>query len=988
MKPPTLRSSSLASERDTAVSNEVLRDLINGVSDLVQSIYPDGRIRFVNDSWLKRLGYTQDEAASMNIFEVIHPDSHEHCMSFMQRLMAGEDVGEVEVIFRTKSGESVHLEGRATVSFENGLPVATRGVFREAISPKRLERSMERLREQRRLFHSVLSMLRANDTKGRADFLDLVTRKAAQALGVSRVSVWLFDDAREHIVCECLHDSGRCLGRTAQTLSRSDHPAYFEAIESKLPVRADDARTHLATHSFSKTYLQPLGIASMLDSPIRLGEQFEGVLCCEHTGEARHWTNDEEEFTLAVAAIVLIFLETERRLAADRRLHELNAQLEELVEARTEDLAASKRRLQFLITSTPAVIYTCETSGDFRTTFISPNVEAQFGYTANDFTSRASFWIERVHPEDAAAALAAMETAVREGSVDCEYRFLNGDGTFRWVRDALVLNRDESGRPLELIGSWLDINARRLAEQSAEAAAADLRRLIETANAPIFGKDRDHNINEWNRCAERLTGYSRHEVIGRRLTAFVEPEHRDRVRRVLDLALQGVETANFEFPMVAKDGRHLLLLLNASTRRDASGAIVGMVGVGQDITEHREAERRSLRAQRLESIGTLAGGVAHDINNALSPILLATGLFRTRHPDSKDLIDVMESSARRGASMVQQLLTFAKGVDGQRVAVRTKPLFKELEQIVSSTFPKDIDARFACADDIPEVSGDSTQLHQVLLNLCVNARDAMPDGGRLTVEATRRFISPIEAHAFGEDCVPGEFVQWRIGDTGLGIPKELVERIFEPFYSTKSPEKGTGLGLSTTLGIVRSHGGFMRVQSRLGEGSVFSVFLPVAGKHREDAPPAVPAADLRAHGETVLVVDDEPAVREILRQILTSLGLQVRVANDGRAALDQIMTASVPFAAIITDLHMPIMDGIALARDVRRLFPRIPLILSSGRVDKAQAAAIEEIGFMAMLDKPFTLESLSNALGPVLASAGSGAALTPTGAAPPARSRP
>ena len=225
MKPPTLRSSSLASEHDTAVSNEVLRDLINGVSDLVQSIYPDGRIRFVNDSWLKRLGYTRSEAASMNIFEVIHPDSHEHCMSFMQRLMAGEDVGEVEVIFRTKSGEPVHLEGRATVNFENGQPVATRGVFREVISPKRLEASIQRLREQRRLFHSVLSMLRANDTKSRAEFLDLVTRKAAQALGVSRVSVWLFDDTRDRIVCECLHDSGRCLGRTAQALSRSDHPA-------------------------------------------------------------------------------------------------------------------------------------------------------------------------------------------------------------------------------------------------------------------------------------------------------------------------------------------------------------------------------------------------------------------------------------------------------------------------------------------------------------------------------------------------------------------------------------------------------------------------------------------------------------------------------------------------------------------------------------------------------------------------------------------
>jgi len=970
MQSSTLASthaSTHTSTRGETVSIDVLRDLINGVSDLVQSVYPDGRIRFVNDSWLKRLGYTRAETESMNIFEIIHPDSHEHCMAFMQRLMAGEDVGEVEVIFRTKSGESVHLEGRATVNIENGQPVATRGVFREIISPKRLELSIQRLREQRRLFHSVLSMLRANDTKSRADFLDLVSRKAAQALGVRRVSIWLFDHERERIVCESLHDGGRSLGRTAQTLSRADHPAYFEAIESKLPVRADDAHTHLATHSFSKSYLQPLGITSLLDSPIRLGDQFEGVLCCEHTGEPRRWTNEEEEFTLAVAAIVLIFLETERRLAADRRLHELNVQLEQLIDARTADLAESKRRLQFLITSTPAVIYTCETSGDFRTTFISPNVEAQFGYRADDFTGGQTFWIDRVHPDDRTAAMAAMETAVREGSVDCEYRFLNGDGTYRWVRDALVLNRDENGHPVELIGSWLDINARRLAEQAADAAASDLRRLIDTANAPIFGKDRDSKVNEWNRCAEHLTGYSKQEVLGRRLTDFVEPEHRERVRRVLELALHGIETANFEFPMRAKGGKHVLILLNAGTRRDASGAITGMVGVGQDISEHREAERRSLRAQRLESIGTLAGGVAHDINNALAPILLATGLFRKRHPDSKDLIDVMESSARRGASMVQQLLTFAKGVDGKRVAVRTQPLFHELEQIVRSTFPKNIASTFTCADDVPELSGDSTQLHQVLLNLCVNARDAMPDGGTLTVEAARRQISAIEAHAFGEECVPGEYVQWRISDTGLGIPKDLVERIFEPFYSTKSPEKGTGLGLSTTIGIVRSHGGFMRVQSRLGEGSMFSVFIPVSGTHElDDAAPAA-VAEIPASGKTVLVVDDEPAVREILRQILTTLGLGVRVANDGRAALDLLRASPIPYSAIITDLHMPVMDGLALAREARKRHPEIPVILSSGRVDKAHAAAIEEIGFSGMLDKPFTLESLSSALGPLLA---------------------
>jgi CheY-like chemotaxis protein len=334
----------------------------------------------------------------------------------------------------------------------------------------------------------------------------------------------------------------------------------------------------------------------------------------------------------------------------------------------------------------------------------------------------------------------------------------------------------------------------------------------------------------------------------------------------------------------------------------------------------------------------------------------------------------LAEEARRGASMVQQLLTFAKGVDGKRVAVCSRPLFSELEQIVASTFPKNISARFTCAGDAPEVTGDSTQLHQVLLNLCVNARDAMPEGGTLTVEASARHITPLEAHAFGEDCVPGQYLQWRVSDTGHGIPRALIERIFEPFYSTKSPEKGTGLGLSTTIGIVRSHGGFVRVHSELGKGSMFSVFIPVTQESLEEDGAPAPAADLHAAGQSVLVVDDEPAVREILRQILTTLGLHVQVATDGRAALDLLRSAPAPFAAVITDLHMPVMDGLALAREARRLHPSTPIILSSGRVDKAHAAAIQEIGFTGTLDKPFTLESLSAALGPLVSVAPSTAA--------------
>jgi PAS domain S-box-containing protein len=816
----------------------------------------------------------------------------------------------------------------------------------------------------------VLSILRANGTRDQTEFLALVTRKVAHALGVARVGVWLFDDARDAIQCAHLHAEGRAPQHSPSRarFTRADHPAYFEAIESTLPVRADDARTHLATRSFRECYLAPLGITSILDTPIRLGAHLAGVLCCEAIGEPRHWTHDEEEFTLAVAAIVLIFLEGERRRAAERNLQELNHRLEGIVEARTAALARSERRLQHLITATPTVIYTCEPSGEYRTTFISPNVERGFGHAPADFTGDPSFWIDHIHADDLGRVLAAMRESERSGGMECEYRFRRADGTFRWVRDTLALLHDEHGVPREMVGSWTDIHDRRTAEAAAIAAANDLRRLIDTANAPIFGTDTHHLVTEWNHCAERLTGFSRTEMLGTPLldrvaTSNSSDRPRETVARILDRACSGTETENFELPLVTREGRTVLLLLNASTRRDAAGGITGMVGVGQDITELRAAERRSLRAQRLESIGTLAGGVAHDVNNALAPILLATGLLRKRHPESHDLLEVMESSARRGASMVRQLLTFAKGVDGARVPVPSRSVLKELEHIVSSTFPKSIEARFDCEEDLPAVIGDATQLHQVLLNLCVNARDAMPAGGLLEVDARRTEVSTAEARAHG-DGAAGAYIRWRVRDTGAGMAPAVVEHIFDPFFSTKSPDQGTGLGLSTALGIVRSHGGFMRVDSAPGHGSTFSVYLPAAASGAGDSAESRDGrrTTFRGHGERILVVDDEPAVREVFREILATLGMRVETAADAETGLALLAQAPGAYSGVLTDLHMPRMDGLAFTREIRRRHGDLPVILSSGRVDKQLAATFADLGIVAQLDKPFSIDALSDAL--------------------------
>ncbi|MCX6895397.1 MAG: ATP-binding protein, partial [Verrucomicrobia bacterium] len=243
----------------------------------------------------------------------------------------------------------------------------------------------------------------------------------------------------------------------------------------------------------------------------------------------------------------------------------------------------------------------------------------------------------------------------------------------------------------------------------------------------------------------------------------------------------------------------------------------------QSLAERKTMERQLLRTQRLDSIGTLAAGVAHDLNNALAPIMMGVELLRIQYPGESKIVDMFEASARRGADMVRQLLTFAKGADGDRVSLQPTRLVREMENLMKGSFPKNIELAVRCDPKLPTVSGDGTQLHQVLLNLCVNARDAMPHGGKLVLEAQRvELDAAFVAAAAAPDAKPGEYVMLRVTDTGTGIPPEILDRIFDPFFTTKGPDKGTGLGLSTCMGIVKGHGGFMQVYSQPGKGSAFT----------------------------------------------------------------------------------------------------------------------------------------------------------------------
>jgi nitrogen-specific signal transduction histidine kinase len=319
---------------------------------------------------------------------------------------------------------------------------------------------------------------------------------------------------------------------------------------------------------------------------------------------------------------------------------------------------------------------------------------------------------------------------------------------------------------------------------------------------------------------------------------------------------------------------------------DEQGQPKSILVINTDVTEKKRMESQFLRAQRMESIGTLAGGIAHDLNNVLSPILMAIDMLQLKATDesSKRWLDVLRTNAERGANMVRQVLSFARGVEGERVALQPKHLIKEIVKILRETLPKSIEINFHLADDLWIVSADATQIHQVLMNLCVNARDAMPEGGSISIKAENVFVDENYARMHIE-AKAGRFVVISVADTGPGMTQEIQSRIFEPFFTTKEMTKGTGLGLSTALTIVKSHGGFINVYSELHKGSQFAVYLPsLATPGSADA--AAARTDLPlGHGELILVVDDEESIREITRGTLETFGYTVLTAGDGTEAL-------------------------------------------------------------------------------------------------------
>ncbi|WP_377163868.1 PAS domain S-box protein [Prosthecobacter fluviatilis] len=401
--------------------------------------------------------------------------------------------------------------------------------------------------------------------------------------------------------------------------------------------------------------------------------------------------------------------------------------------------------------------------------------------------------------------------------------------------------------------------------------------------------------------------------------------------------------------------------------RGRDGTYYGRVWTFHDITGRKKLEQQFLRAQRMESIGTLASGVAHDLNNILTPIMMSVAVLRIGLAGDRreSLCDTIEKSAQRGAQIIKQVLTFGRGYEGEKKPLMVGMLIQEIEQMIRSTFPKNIRVETEIGPALRLVLGDATQMHQVLLNLCVNARDAMPNGGRLQISAANLDIDVSYASMLPE-VSSGAYVLLKVADTGCGIPPEILDRIFDPFFTTKGLGNGTGLGLSTVHGIVKSHGGILRVESEQGMGTVFHVYLPAAVEPPQQAEATGAEPPPPGQGELVLVVDDEPAIISAARSVLESNGYRVLSAADGVEAIDTFSKQSSEIALVLTDVMMPVMDGVLFVRTLRKLNAQVPVIGSTGVADKGHLEELNALRVEHVLRKPYNAATLLRTIHAVL----------------------
>lgn len=912
---------------------------------------------FYSRRWKEMLGFEEDEIGNdlSEWDKRVHPDDKAQVYEKINQYFAGESdryVSEHRLLCKDGRYKWILDRGKIISRREDGSPLRIIGTHTDISDRKAVEAALKQQLEREQLIAEI-----AQDIRQTLDYHQVLQRTVEQVrkvLQTDRAIVFRFQpNWQGTVVTESVGSQW-----TSMLSTTIYDPCFAERYVRPYCEGRISFTENLYESHVDRCYLEllePFQVKANLVVPILQGERLWGLLIVHHCATPRKWQKREIDLLQQLANQLSLAIQQSELYQQTRQ---------ELIERRRAQDALQESEERFRSLSAAAPIGIRYTNADGICLYVNSRWEQMSGLAEEDCL--ANGWMKAIHPEDRQGIVEKWEKSIqKQQEFAAIFRFLTPKNKIRWISAHAAPMRSATGQFLGYVSTEEDITDRKLAEQKIREQAA----LIDIATDAISVRDLENRALFWSRGAERLYGWTTEEILGQKIDRFL---YRDLDPTAFELAFkQTLEQGDWqgELEKSTKTGKKILVMSRWTLVRDESGQPKSILVVNNDITEKKQLEQQFYRAQRLESLGTLASGIAHDFNNLLTPILAIAQLLPRKFPDldreTEQLLAILGDNARRGANLVKQIVSFARGTEGKRVPLEVRNLLVDVVNIAQRTFPKSIDISLEIPPKIElwTISADATQIHQVLMNLMVNARDAMPDGGRLTIAAENRYLDEQYVRR-NLEAREGYYTVITVSDTGIGIPPELRERIFDPFFTTKAVGKGTGLGLATVLGIVSNYGGFVRVASEVDRGSEFSVFLPVA---EETSMESLPNRECqKGNGELILLVDDEDAIREISKTALENYNYKILLAKDGVEAIALYSQHHQEIAAAVVDMMMPNMDGLTAIQALRKIDPQVKAIATSGLAANRELALAAEVE--TFLLKPYSIKDLSNALSQLISS--------------------
>ncbi|GIK39005.1 MAG: hypothetical protein BroJett011_28380 [Chloroflexota bacterium] len=631
-----------------------------------------------------------------------------------------------------------------------------------------------------------------------------------------------------------------------------------------------------------------------------------------------------------------------------------------------ESIRQAEAKYRALVENTPAVVYVDKADENGSCYYISPQIETLLGYPPSVYTENPTLWHKQIDPQDYQRAVRTIQETLEQGRAMAEYRLIARDGRVVWVRDSSVLIRDREGNPEFIQGFLEDITEGKQAEKLLQ----DLSVAVNASGDIVFMTDKEGLITSINAQFTALYGYGQEEVVGKVTPRILKSgrQSQEVYEQFWETILRG-ELFRGEVINKSKDGRLIFIEETVSPFLDDRGRIAGFLAIQRNITERKQLEARLLQAQKMEAIGRLAGGIAHDFNNILLPIIGYAELGLLKLPPDDDLYaDLMRirKAADRAAGLVRQILAFSRQQVLEMRVLGLNAVILDFSEMIRRLIGEDIELEIFLEPALYQVKADKGQLEQVLLNLVINARDAMPTGGKLTIETANVYLDEEYVKKYAGLQIPGYFAMLSVSDTGHGMDAATKERIFEPFFTTKEESKGTGLGLATVFGIIQQHGGSIWVYSEPDHGATFKIYLPKAENPGHNLVTAASEPAFIDGIETILVVEDEEMVRQLVCETLAAHGYSVIEAQGPSEALQLATEHKETIHLLLTDVIMPGMNGKALYHQVAAIYPSIKVLYMSGYTDNAivhHGVLDEGVNF---LQKPFTVNNLTQKVRSVL----------------------